>query len=141
MNRAIFDSAGRRVVTVSDDKTIRLWKANTGEPLAQLEGHQNSVVDVNFSPSGQYLLTASRDNTARLWHIDSGKVIAILSGHETAVTQAIFSPDGQHIFTASEDKTVRRWPVFAATQALIDYAHILVPGQLMPTQRQQFYLD
>ena len=63
-----FSPDGKRIVSGSLDKTIRLWDAETGEPLrAPLEGHQHSVTSVAFSPDGKRIVSGSFDKTIRLW--------------------------------------------------------------------------
>lgn len=39
-----FSPDGQRIVSGSNDKTIKLWDAQTGSELQTLEGHSNSVV-------------------------------------------------------------------------------------------------
>jgi len=74
----------------------------------RLEGHQDIVQSVRFSPDGQMLATASYDNTAKLWRQD-GRLIRTLEGHTQPVTSICFSPDGQTIATGSQDGTMRLW--------------------------------
>ena len=82
---AAFSPDGKRVVTASDDKTARVWDADSGKPLASLQGHTARVRSAAFSPDGKRVVTASEDNTARVWDADSGKTLASLQGHtETA---------------------------------------------------------
>jgi WD40 repeat protein len=41
------------VLTGSDDRTARIWDAETGEALYTLIGHQDNVVLVAYSPDGR----------------------------------------------------------------------------------------
>ncbi len=50
----------------SDDKTIRLWDANTGYLLKTLEGHLVNVLQVTFD-SNNLLASGSDDGTIKLW--------------------------------------------------------------------------
>ena len=87
------------------------------------------------------MVTASDDQTARLWDAATGKALVTLEGHTDRVWSAAFSPDGTRVVTASFDKTAKIWRVFPTTQALIDYAQSIVPRQLTPEQRKQFFLE
>ena len=71
----------------SDDHTVRLWNADTGQPIgAPLTGHTDAVASVAFSPDGHRLASGSDDHTVRLWNADTGQPIgAPLTGHTDAV--------------------------------------------------------
>jgi WD40 repeat protein len=74
----------------------------------QLEGHQETVNGISFSPDGKWIATASRDETARLWDLQGNERV-IFQGHQGDVYSVSFSPDGQTLATASKDGTVKLW--------------------------------
>jgi WD40 repeat protein len=48
-----FSPDGKQVVSVSGDKTVRLWDAVTGAALQMLEGYSDDVSSVAFSQDGK----------------------------------------------------------------------------------------
>jgi len=67
---------GRRAVSASHDKTLKVWDLETGRELRTLEGHSSSVMGVAVSPDGRHAVSASADNTLRLWDLETGDVLA-----------------------------------------------------------------
>jgi WD40 repeat protein len=108
-----FSPDGKRIVSGSDDKTLRLWDAQSGQPIGDpLQGHQDSVISVAFSPDGKRIVSGSYDNTLRLWDAQSGQPIGDpLQGHQDSVSSVAFSPDGKRIVSGSSDKTLRLWEI------------------------------
>ncbi len=111
VNGVAFRPDGHRLATVGHDRTVRVWDAETGQPVgAPLTGHEDSVIGVAFSPDGRRLASASLDNTARIWDAETGQPVgAPLRGHTGSVLSVAFSPDGNWLATASTDRTVQLW--------------------------------
>ncbi|KAF5340209.1 hypothetical protein D9611_007898 [Ephemerocybe angulata] len=106
-----FSWDGRRIVSGSEDKTVRVWNALTGEVQNVLEGHSNNVTSVAFSPNGKDIVSGSYDTTVRVWDAVAGKVKKVLEGHSKLVRSVDFSADGTRVVSGSNDGTVRIWDV------------------------------
>jgi WD40 repeat protein len=104
-----FSSDGSRIVSGSDDTTVRIWDAVSGAVLHTLQGHADSVTSVAFSSDGSRIVSGSGDETVRIWDAVSGAVLHTLQSHTGWVCSVAFSSDGLRIVSGSEDKTVRIW--------------------------------
>ncbi|KAB5589051.1 Vegetative incompatibility protein HET-E-1 [Ceratobasidium theobromae] len=132
-----FSPDGTRIVSGSEDKTVRMWDSQTGSTAAgPFEGHTESVLSVAFSPDGNRIVSGSddstirvwdlqtvafspngtcivsgsEDNTIRMWDSQTGSSAAgPFKGHTSSVTSVSFSLDRTHIVSGSEDNTIRVW--------------------------------
>jgi WD40 repeat protein len=76
--------------------------------VATLEGHEDYVTSVTFSPDSKYLASGSRDETVKLWSVESQTEIVTLLEHSKCVNSVAFSPDGKYLASGSYD-SVKLW--------------------------------
>jgi hypothetical protein len=82
-----------------------------------LEGHQDWVSSIRYSPDGKTIASGSADKTIKLWDAATGKLLHTLQGHQAEVSSISYSPDGKTIASGSNDKTIKLWD--AATDKLL----------------------
>ena len=70
VHNLLFTPDGSKIVSISEDKTIRIWNAQTGEVQAELNSNRAMsipIVQISFSPDGQYVATLTQDGKVHLW--------------------------------------------------------------------------
>jgi WD40 repeat protein/serine/threonine protein kinase len=102
---------GRTVLTASDDRTARLWRAETGQPQGAVIPLTGRPLCVAASPVRRWVLIGCWDGTARLWDSVTGQPVGAALRHGTEVTSALFRADGRMVVTGSRDWKVRLWEV------------------------------
>lgn len=75
-----FSPDGKRLASASEDKTVKVWDAESGQEVFTLKDHTDQVTSVAFSPDGKRLATGSWDKTAKVWDAATGKVTCTLRG-------------------------------------------------------------
>lgn len=84
VNSVAFSPDGKCLASGSNEKTIRIWDAETGVLTSGLlEGHVHWVESVVFSPDGKRVASGSSDNTIRIWNAQTG-ILVFYSGHSRA---------------------------------------------------------
>jgi WD40 repeat protein/serine/threonine protein kinase len=108
IHSAAFSPDGRRLLSASKDRTVRLWDVDSGKSR-ELRGHTDEVFTAIFHPDGTRIASAGRDRMIWLWDVATGQQVARLSGHTNYVWSLAFSPDGKTLASGSGDGTVRLW--------------------------------
>jgi WD40 repeat protein len=103
--------AGGQMVKIFLDDVSYTTGGNVAPPssAAILEGHQGSVLSVEFSEDGRTLVSGSRDGTIKIWDVPSRKLTRTLTGHGLNVFGVTFSPKGDLLASCGGDKMIRLW--------------------------------
>ena len=70
---------GRRALSGSANRTLRLWDLETGAELRRFAGHERAVTSVTVLADGRRALSVSWDKTLRLWDLETGAELARLT--------------------------------------------------------------
>ena len=114
VNSATFSFDSTKLLTTSNDGSVRLWDVASGTLLSTISGHGGIVTTAIFSPDSARIVTVSNDRTARLWDL-GGKLVKVLEGHTGEVRHVAVSPDGSLVATGSDDFSVRVWHAHQGT--------------------------
>lgn len=98
---------GTRIVSGSDDNTLKVWSAITGKCLRTLVGHTGGVWSSQMHANT--IISGSTDRTLKVWNADSGQCIHTLYGHTSTVR--CMHLYGSKVVSGSRDATLRVWNV------------------------------
>lgn len=101
--------------SLSHDKTIRLWDAQTGKLNLTLEC-AGEIHNALFSPDGSKLIAlteaegerSSETNVAQVWDAQTGKVIRTIKGSK-GINSVALSPDGLVTLSVEQDGGLKAW--------------------------------
>ncbi|MBX5452061.1 WD40 repeat domain-containing serine/threonine protein kinase [Thermogemmatispora sp.] len=93
-----------------------LLNSRPPQALAVLEGHQDSVTSLAWSPDGAHLVSGSRDQTARLWLASEARSVLTYSLQATPILAVAWSADGTLLASGGENHSVQIWTTSGALQ-------------------------
>ena len=109
VRRVALTADGKRAISASLDKTLRVWDLEGGQPPRVLEGHTAGVTAVALTADGKRAISASWDKTLRVWDLEGGQPPRVLEGHTGRVEAVALTPDGKRAASGSYDNTLRVW--------------------------------
>ncbi len=109
IRRVVADPAHNRLVTCSDDKTIRVWQMPEARLVSTLRipidaGHEGQLFALALSPDGNTVAAAGWtgwdwDSAGAIYLLDifSGELVRRIGGLHNTITALNWTPDGKHL--------------------------------------------
>lgn len=146
-NRGVYSFAWsphhKLIATCGRERSITLWNSHSqNHPVAVLEGHSGSVLDVAMIDSTNQLISLSADNTVRIWDTRNHKCVQVFNptdihGYATAIA---FHPREEMLITANT--VLKRWKLSKPfTPQGTSHAHTITNVLYNATFHQAVSLD
>jgi WD40 repeat protein len=109
IRRVVVDNPRNRLITASDDKTVRIWQMPEARLLNILRvpmdgGHEGQLFALAVSPDGKTVATAGwtgwdweGQGSIYLFDVATGDLIKRFSGLNETVSAMVWTPDGQYL--------------------------------------------
>lgn len=105
------DATNRNVITVGQDKCLRVFAMRNGKPIRtyNAEGNSRDLNRVRMDPSGLYVACSGIDKIIRLYDFYSGACLARMSAHAEVITGLAFSQDCKRMISTAGDGCIMVW--------------------------------
>lgn len=101
-----------KIVTVSDDRSVRVWDIISGNVLFIGWGHicrpWDSIFVTNID-NKDLIVTSSEEGTLKVWDINENKCICNLRGHACDIWRLIYLKEKHTIISGGNDGSIKIW--------------------------------
>lgn len=108
---------GQRVLTASEESTLRRWDITTGACIRMIEHVSvQSIKLTSFCADKDRVVLVShpQNKLMELFNLETGQREGKLEGHQGAISAVVVTKENI-AFSASEDKTIKRWDLTSLT--------------------------
>lgn len=99
---------GRRLVTGSHDRTIRMWDLESGSTV-WMHGLATRVEGVTLSPDDRLVASVTHAGVIQVWAADDGHAERTLAAGAPEARHVVFSPDGRWLASVQGEGVVAIW--------------------------------
>lgn len=106
---------GKRAISGSRDRTVRVWDLDRRKLLFTLEGTVDEVNAVAVTEDGRFAFSVAgsmpftKDDTVTIWDLDTGRKVQVLRGHDHWIRALAVIPNSPRLVSGSYDHTLKIW--------------------------------
>lgn len=109
---ARFNSSGTRIVTTSEDGTVKMWDIAGARVFRNIQiTNKGWTYTAVFNPRGGSIAVGAYGGLLDIWDVNNGKRIIQLRGHSRAINTVRFNKNGSRLLSASVDNSVKLWEI------------------------------
>jgi COMPASS component SWD3 len=117
---------GRFLISVSWDRTLKIWDFATGNLINTIEAHDQGILSLAVTGTGDYYLaTGGFDQTVKLWilPLDASnlQLSQIFLGHLGSIHALGFAPRWHFLVSGSYDQTLKQWNLAQESEEFSSY--------------------
>ena len=113
----------QKLVSASDDNTLRVWNINSATCERKLQGHVGAVLSVTSTNKVKNIISGGADKIIKIWDIENGAEKLQLKGHKGGVYALFLTNDDKKLLSGSSDETIRIWRYKTGEQLNIILGH------------------
>ena len=94
-----------KIVSGSQDGTIKIWDLESGQMLQSLNAHTDGINDVEFNKTGNNIVSCGSDSSIKLWDADSYQLIKTIKTN-FSVNAVSFHYSGNYLAACGNNTSV-----------------------------------
>ena len=119
-----FTPSGDRVVSGSEDATLRVWDPRSGKSLLRIEGAALGAYTLAVSPDGSRAAAGCKAGIIREFSLTDGTLLTELKGHLGFVRSVAYTHDGARIVSSADDGSIRIWTLAGDGEPVVLKGHL-----------------
>ena len=105
-----------KIISLSLDKTCKLWDINSEGVKYSLSGHTYNVSCLAITHNNKFIISGGWDYIINIWCLKVKHHVKTLSGHKNNISSLIITSDDSKVISASWDGTIKFWLIPSGCQ-------------------------
>ncbi len=122
-----YTSDGTQIVSISEDKTIKVWDVETGKMVRKFEsqignGFEGMFYSSAISPDGKllavagYKVNSEKENYILVLDLTTNTQVSTAVGHSDVINSLAFTASGKYLASGGADNAVKIWQMNGAPE-------------------------